>query len=318
MSRVDELPPDQRAALSLLLRQRKSYAEVAAMLGIGEQAVRDRAQAALTVLAPRQARALDAEQRREIGEYLLGQQPGVGERLRTRTLLSSSQPARTWAQALAEELRGLAADALPELPAAEPGGEPSRGASPPEPYPLAQAAETTGDWQASSAQPSSRRGGALLLGAILAAAIVVVILVLGGGASQKKAGASASSGASAKAASSAKEEGRFALHAASAGSSSVGAVEVFSESGKRAFFIQAEHLPPTNHFFYAVWLYNSPTSALPLSKSPPVGTSHKLAGAALLPSTAGSYREILLTQETSTRPRRPGHIVLRGSFQLTG
>ena len=29
MSRLDELPPDQRAALSLLLRQRKSYAEVA-------------------------------------------------------------------------------------------------------------------------------------------------------------------------------------------------------------------------------------------------------------------------------------------------
>ena len=55
MSRLDELPPDQRAALSLLLRQRKSYGEVASMLGIGEQAVHDRAHAALAVLAPRLA-----------------------------------------------------------------------------------------------------------------------------------------------------------------------------------------------------------------------------------------------------------------------
>ena len=50
----------------------------------------------------------------------------------------------------------------------------------------------------------------------------------------------------------------------------------------KAFYIQAEHIPATKHFFYAVWLYNSHTSALPLSKSPPVGKSHKLAGAALL------------------------------------
>ena len=32
MSRLDDLPPDQRAALSLLLRNRKSYAEVASLL----------------------------------------------------------------------------------------------------------------------------------------------------------------------------------------------------------------------------------------------------------------------------------------------
>ena len=90
MSRLDELPPDQRAALSLLLRQRKSYAEVAALLDIPERAVHDRAQAALAVLAPRQARELTAEQRESIGDYLLGQQPGVAERLATRTSLESS------------------------------------------------------------------------------------------------------------------------------------------------------------------------------------------------------------------------------------
>jgi len=51
MSRLDELPPDQRAALSLLLRQRKGYAEVAGLLHIPARAVHDRAHAALAVLA---------------------------------------------------------------------------------------------------------------------------------------------------------------------------------------------------------------------------------------------------------------------------
>ena len=58
MSRLDDLPPDQRATLSLLLRNRKSYADVAQLLDIAPRAVHDRAHAALAVLAPRQARDL--------------------------------------------------------------------------------------------------------------------------------------------------------------------------------------------------------------------------------------------------------------------
>ncbi len=107
MSRLDELPPDQRAALSLLLRQRKSYGEVAGLLGIPEQAVQARAHAALAVLAPRQARELTAERRQQIGNYLLGQE-GVAERLATRTFLNGSEPGCAWAQALRAELAPLA------------------------------------------------------------------------------------------------------------------------------------------------------------------------------------------------------------------
>src|SRR5436305_1750635 len=50
MSRLDDLPPDQRAALSLLLLRGKNYAEVAKLLHIGERAVHDRAHAAVTVV----------------------------------------------------------------------------------------------------------------------------------------------------------------------------------------------------------------------------------------------------------------------------
>ena len=91
------------------------------MLGIAEHAVHDRAHAALAVLAPRQARELTPDRRLEIGDYLLGQQPGVAERLRTRTLLGSSEPARAWATALAAQLAPLAgAGVCAEIPSAAP------------------------------------------------------------------------------------------------------------------------------------------------------------------------------------------------------
>ena len=38
--------------------------------------------------------------------------------------------------------------------------------------------------------------------------------------------------------------------------------------------------------------------------------------AKLLPGNAGSYREMIVTRETSERPSTPGPIVLRGSFGL--
>src|ERR1700730_2412816 len=51
MSRLDDLPPDQRAVLLLLVQQGKSHAEIAGMLGIPESAVRERAHAGLAALA---------------------------------------------------------------------------------------------------------------------------------------------------------------------------------------------------------------------------------------------------------------------------
>jgi hypothetical protein len=312
MSRLEELPPDQRAALSILLRQRKTYAEVAAMLGIGEQAVHDRAHAALAVLAPQEARGLTPAMRQEIGDYMLSQQPGVAERLRTRTLLSSDAQASRWAQALAAQLGGEGE--LPDLPPPPTASTPQAGESA-APYSLAEAAASPSLWEP-PAPRSSRLGGALLLAAIAAAVVVVLILVFAGGGSGKHS-SSGSKTASTGTKTEPKAEARFPLKAPGK-SASTGTVEILSEGGKHAFYIQAEHIPATRGFFYAVWLYNSQSDALPLSKSPPVGKSHKLAGAALLPENAGDFREILLTKETSSRPKRPGHIVLHGPFKIPG
>jgi len=324
MTRLDDLPPDQHAALSLLLRRRKTYAEVAALLRIQERAVHDRAHAALAVLAPREARELTAERRQEIGDYLLGQRPGVAERLATRRYLERSPQGRAWANAIAAELAPLAAAPLPTLRGSpDPRAHAHRPAEEPS-APAPAGARADRRPHTGSSLPSSRLACALLLAAIVAGVIVAVILITsGGGSSKKEPTAGTRAGVSSAAAKSsttrsarATEDKRITLTSPDPASKSVGIAEVLSEGGQYAFYIAAEHLPPSKGFFYAVWLYNSPTSNEALSKSPAVGSDGRLQGGALLPTDAGRYHKMLLTRETSNRPTHPGPIVLSGAFAL--
>jgi hypothetical protein len=336
MTRLDDLPPDQRAALSLLLSQGKAYVEVAELLHIGERTVHDRAHAALAMLAPREARELTPERRVEIGDYLLGQSAGLAERLRARSLLDDSPAARAWATAVAAELEPLASGPLPEVPD-QPG--PAEGASaspaqapeepPPPPRVPVGAARSGGSDRPSrpsgarAAQlPSSRVGGAIVL-ALIAAVVVVVVLLTSGGSAHNHArsnGASASATSATSSGSSttprASETKRLTLTSPDPTSKSLGVAAVLQEGSTYAFYLAAERLPPSHGFFYAVWLYNSPSSFEALSKSPPVGSNGRLQGGSLLPSNAANYHQMIVTRETSERPTTPGPIVLRGSFGL--
>ena len=254
MSRLDELPPDQRAALSLLLRQHKSYAEVAALLGIAVRAVHDRAHAALAVLAPRQAREVAPERRLEIGDYLLGQQPGVAERLRTRTYLSSTAPARAWASEIAAQLAPLTGGELPEIPAGS--QEPQRLqdlSSSSSPLASSTAAATgagaTGGAGTPAARtlPSSRVGGAVLLAVILAVVVVAVVLLSGGGSSGTKSSAGNGSSGTSSTKTGPTIDNQIALKPPSSKSGSVGVVDIVSEASKRVFLIEAQHIPECTH-----------------------------------------------------------------------
>ncbi len=126
---LDALAPDQRAVVQLVLQQDRSYEDLAGLLGIGTDAVRERAHRGLERLAPDEA--VDAADRAEVVDYLLGQQ-SVSARESTRSLLSSSEPARSWALAVAAELAGIGRSALPEVPA---GDTPPQRRPEPEPEP---------------------------------------------------------------------------------------------------------------------------------------------------------------------------------------
>lgn len=300
------------------------------MLGIPDHAVHDRAHAALAVLAPRQARGLDAEHRLEIGDYILGQQPGVAERIRTRTYLQGDDGARAWAQALADELSEMANGALPEIPppaAAQAQGEEQAGAhaQTSSEERLRAAAESVVTEEATGGRPglpSSRAGGALLLVAILVIVAIVVAVLDSGGSTHKAAGIATHSASTAstttKSTTGPKETARIAMRSPNAASRSIGVVQIIAEGEKRAFYAVAEHISPNHGFFYALWLYNSPKDSLPLGKAPTVGSNERLEGGGPLPNDAASFKEVLLTRETSTHATRPGKVVLSGSFTLSG
>jgi hypothetical protein len=292
MSRLDDLPPDQRAVLLLLVRQGKSHAEIAEMLGIPADTVRDRARAALDALAQ------EPNQPRVSAPSPAGEDPA-----QARVSRDARSPA-------------LAA---------------------PPPPPAQARARQTRDTGLSSSLPSSRRGGALLLAALVVIIVVAVILITSGGGSSHKSSSTQSAGTGATAtttpstsktsttSSTSTASGKkptldkqIALTSPEPNSKTVGLAEVLSEGSKHAFYIAAEHLPPSTGFFYAVWLYNSPTSSVALGKIPPVSSNGQAQGGALLPANAGEYHEMLLTRETSEHASKPGPVVLSGAFSLGG
>src|SRR5829696_6236095 len=112
MSPLEPLAPDQRAVVALVLQQRRSYEEIAGLLGIPVAAVRTRAHAGLAALAA--DNGLPDEVTGPLADYLLGQQ-GDRDAAATRRLLAESGPARAWAADVA------ARPPPPDRPRARPG-----------------------------------------------------------------------------------------------------------------------------------------------------------------------------------------------------
>jgi hypothetical protein len=343
--RLQEIPPDLRATLALLLDQRRRYSEIAALLSIEERAVHDRAHAALALLVPRQARELNPAQREQVGEYLLGQASPT-ERSAAVAYLESSAAARAWAQALAVELAPLSSVALPTIPATRPAPQ----------APVANGAPADGGISPASGAaraPSSRRGGAILLGGLALVVVVAVALIvgLGGGSSPSSAttstapGASSGSGGSGgtsstptstststtsgaaakqgtstqsgKSSSAPRLTATLPLTPTHSASKALGLVEVIAQHDEHAFILAAERLPPTHGFHYAAWLYNTPTDAYFLGGGTTVGSNGTLKAAQTLPVNAAHYATIILTEQHEEQPKQPGPIVLSGPFKLS-
>jgi hypothetical protein len=118
MSALEPLAPDQRAVLSLVLQQGRSYEEIASLLGMPVDAVRARAQAGLAALA--RDNGLPPAVTGPVADYLLRQQP-ESDAEATRGLLAESEPARAWAADVVARLESVAPGGLAEIPpAAEP------------------------------------------------------------------------------------------------------------------------------------------------------------------------------------------------------
>jgi hypothetical protein len=158
----------------------------------------------------------------------------------------------------------------------------------------------------------------LILAVIVAAVVVAIVLLTSGGSSNKHTHSTARSGKAGTTSTQPSVTARIPMRSPNPGSRSVGLLQILQEGTLRAFYIAAENIPATRNFFYALWLYNSPSSAEPLGKAPAVGANRRLEGGGALPADAGEFKEVLLTRETSTHATHPGPVVLRGNFKLAG
>ena len=291
---LDRLAPDQRAVVQLVLQQGRSYGDLAGLLGIPEEAVRDRAHRGIAALGDGAAPAGAGE----VTDFLLGQQ-GVSERETTRSRLSGDPALAAWAQSVAAGLSDVSSD-LPEIPAA--GGAATAAAAPdvgldprgdvddpldapatevdaeplgrPRPRPLRDDASTRprprprrevvgpGDRDAEGAaagRPAgSRLGGALLIGGLAILVAAILIFVVNGGDDDEPESASngtTSEEATPTATATPQALGQIPLQAVE-GQTGRGVLALFGQPGQGLVFtLAAERVPQLEEGeAYAMWL----------------------------------------------------------------
>ena len=178
--------------------------------------------------------------------------------------------------------------------------------------------------------PSSRRDGAILLAvaALIAVVLVIVIIATSGGSSPKKSGTthaatpttSTATGTTNRTATTPHVIAQIILRPRSASSKAAGVAEIVTEGKLTGVIVAADHLTPnTSHNAYAVWLYN-PGGAVHLLGyvSPAVGKNGDLKTSGTLPANVASFKELLVTLETTTSTKTPGPTVLQGNVSLAG
>jgi len=355
MSAIDDLPPDQRAVLQLVLRQGRSYDQLSGMLGIDRDAVAERAHAGLEALAPDAARRLSPERRAQVADYLLSQDD-EHEAAATRDYLAGSASARAFARLLADALAPVARDPLPELPA--PATAPAADAPPPAlpeereeggdidtPPPFVPApAPAAAAGAARGASPrSSRLGGIIILiGLGIAVAVVVIYLVNHNSSNNDNGTQSASTnttsqttaqtppantttGTTPTTTTPVKPKFQINLRPLATGSKAVGLAQVVTQGTQEAIALAAQGVAPNANNAYVVWLYNSQSDAKFLgfvnSKVGSNGQFTALIPPASLPANAKTFKYLLvslepITANQKTAPASPTQPILRGVLKL--
>jgi len=335
MSRLEELPADQKATLQLLLRQGKSYDELAALLRLEPRGVRERALDALDALGPDTPAGLTAERQDEISDYLLGQQ-SASQRAATRQYLEGSAAGRAWARTVAAELRPLAGENLPEIPA--------------EGVEVDEAFEALDARREARVQEdrSSRLGGILLLVGVGVALAAALVFLIGRGddddGGDKQADTAArttpaqTTGTGTTPTEGPRPEQQINL-TAPGGGDTVAIGLVYRGDGRRVLGIVGQGFPANedNSFYYAVWLRGGTGTVRLGFVNQAVKKSGEDAGKlatgadpaaltrkedaelkrVLRRSLDGIYgfKELLITRETARNPTKPGQVVVSGEIK---
>ena len=313
MAPLDDLNDGQRAVLQLLLRQGKSYEEIAALLKSQPAKIRSRARGAIADLGP-DASGIGPERRDEIGDYLLGQQT-ASQRAATREYLRGSSAGRSWARAAATALAPIGGDALPDIPA--------------EREEVAEAFDALQrrTERQEQVKRSSQLGTKLLLagvGVVLGIAVILA-LSIGGGDDDAAAPTQATTPAQTTTSAAVRTTptgDRFEVVAQGTLQSPEGgdsdakgqvAIVRFPDNNQYRLALQATGLPPSSSrgSAYGVWLYTSSDRKQFLGfPDTTVGKDGKLETVSDLSPNTPTYETVLLTRETAEAPKQPGTLVL--------
>jgi hypothetical protein len=316
MPTLDSLPAQQRAILELVLKQGKSYSEIAGLLDMPEPRVGSQARDSLGALAPRTAERVDSDWRDQVADYLLGQQTGAAADA-TRMHISSSEAARTWALSVVDSLGDLyAAGTEPEIP--DGGHQPRRArraASPsPSPKPVA----------ARRATPAGSTGLRRRIVGAVAVSLVIAVTAFALGPGFGPSGGSDDEGIAADSvagsAASGAETGSDVLPTGAlelkpeAGEKGKGVATFLTQDGKPGLLVQAKLQPNAEGQAYEVWLYNDQDDAVSLGAQV-TDDKGNYVGTGPLPTNFGSYKYIDISREPiDDDAAHSGDSVLRGSL----
>lgn len=305
MSALDSLPADQRAVLQLLLKQGRTYEQIAGMLRLAPDAVANRAYAALDAIGPEPAAGLDTESRQELSDYLLGQMSATGRR-RVRDTLEEDAGSRAWARVVAAELRPLADDALPEIPA--------------EGFEVDAAFDALDARRAAEAQhESSSRAGGILLLAGLAVLLVGAVLwatgVFGGGDD----GSLAEEPQTSTQAEDVRPIAQVNLTPVQEDSKALGVAFVVAGQDEQAIRVDVEKLPSAVRGSKpsagaCIFLQNEQASEF-VGCFRDVDKDGNASASGVLPADVAKFQRLVVTRETGTAtPTKPGRTILRGDI----
>jgi len=309
MATLEDLTAPQRAILGLLLKQGKSYDEIATLLKSSTGSVQGRAREAVQALGAGTP-DVGADRRSEIADFLLGQQ-SASRRAATREYLEDSAPGRAWARAVAGEMRSIGGDNLPEIPS--------------EPAEVDQAFEAmrSRTRRREEVEKSSQLGARLLFGAAGLIVAIVLIVVLGVFSGDDDGGSTPTETTVTRTAPTeqpvAIAEGMMkpADGTGGAGSGQMGIIQYPSRNLFKLLIAAKGLKAAPSGAAYGVWLYTSKADSafvgFPKSK---VDSKGELQVVADLAAETKTYREVLLTLERVEQPTKPGEVVLRGVLKV--
>ena len=312
MATFDQLSPEKRAIVELVLQQGKTYPELADMLGMPEPRVRELARDALVELAPVSVRGVEEDWRGQLADYVLGQQSGP-EATATKGHLRRSEAARSWARSLLDSLEQLYPNgSVPAIPDGERGRAAKRPAAAAAASSSAPSDSPGAPRGLSTADPVMRRRLLAGAGAVALLLLVAVLLwpigVLTGDDSSDNSSDSASNNAAPAGQTSTEQ-------AQQAANGPAGIAIVVDRNGKKQLLVRAAKLAPSgqNEGYY-VWLYNSPEDAKSLGGQV-TDQQGNYQAVGPFPADYAKYKYIDVTKQAvgnSTNITHSGESVLRG------